>query len=568
MAVRERAFPILERTLATTFVPGTNRRGGLPEVSWTLLLDRLDLGHVTCLGQPRPRMLRALERRARAVTIVTPDGSACHWTRRRLERAGFGSIGVVSIARVGDLPDVDLAVVLGTRWLRRAAADGGLAALLSASGAVYAETGRPGRAELMPLPTSRPVVRLWLWVVDGDVQLAAGLDDDAAVAFLRRPPAAQPVARSRPRPRELARRVRRHRRVGERIGVLSVATRPAGGPGAPVPGYIRAIAEEAGEPLDGCRVALAAPGDYPSRKAILAVFSPDGSEPRYIVKLARDPAFNGRLENEDRALRALAAAGIGDAATVPRASFFGRDGGLAVLAQTAIAGVPFRQVSRGTHDCPSAHSAIAWLMELGARTADRTIAEPAQAAAALRVLLDRFARLYRPSVAEHELLAEQIDAVAASRRSFPLVFQHGDPGVWNLLITPDGRPAFLDWEAAEHRGMPLWDLFYAARSIGIGVARATGPRSSLDAFAEQYLADGPLSRALADDVGRHCAQIDLDPALVGPLFFTCWMHRALKEAVRLEPHRLANGRYARLLRLCLQRRDAPGLTRLCGAAAG
>jgi phosphotransferase family enzyme len=253
---------------------------------------------------------------------------------------------------------------------------------------------------------------------------------------------------------------------------------------------------------------------------------------------------------------------------VPRASFFGQDGGLAVLAQTAISGVPFRQVARGTHECPSARAAVAWLMELGARTADRTIAEPAQAAAALRVLLHRFARLYRPSVAEQELLAEHIDTIAASRRPFPLVFQHGDPGVWNLLITPDGRPAFLDWEAAEQHGMPLWDLFYAERSVGIGVARAMGTRSSLDAFAEHYLADGPLSRMLAEDVGRYCSQIDLDAALVGPLFFTCWMHRALKEAARLEPHRLANGRYARLLRLCLQRRDAPGLTRLCGAAAG
>ena len=485
MVVRERAVPVLERTLATTFEPGTNRRGGLPEVTWTLLLDRLHLGHVTCLGQPRWRMLRALQRRARAVTIVTADAPSCHRARRRLERAGFGSIGVVPIAGVGDLPNADLAVVLGRGWLRRAIADCGLATLLSASGAVYAESGRPGRAEVMALPTSRPVVRLWLWVVDGDVQLAAGLDDDAAVAFLRRPPAAQPIARFQVRPRELVRRVRRHPRAGERLGVLSVATRCEGGPGAPVPGYIRAIAAAAGERLDGYRVALAAPGDYPSRKAILAVFPPDGAEPRYIVKLARDPAFNGRLENEDRALRALAAAGIGDAATVPRASFFGHDGGLAVLAQTAIAGVPFRQVSRGAHECPSARAAIAWLMELGARTADRTIAEPAQAAAALRVLLDRFARLYRPSRAEHELLAEQIDAIAASRRPFPLVFQHGDPGVWNFLITADGRPAFLDWEAAERHGMPLWDLFYAARSVGIGVARATGTRSSLDAFAEQ-----------------------------------------------------------------------------------
>jgi hypothetical protein len=559
---------MLERTLATTFEPGTNRRGGLPEASWTLLLDRLDLGHVTCLGQPRRRMLRALQQRARAVTIVTADGRTCHRARRRLESAGFGSVGVVPIARVGDLPDADLAVVLGRRWLERAAADRGLGALLSASGAVYAESGRPGPAAVVALPTSRPVVPLWLWVVDGDVQLAAGLEDDAAIAFLRRPPAAQPIARLRPRPGELVRRARRHPRVAERIGVLSVATRCAGRAGAPVPGYIRAIAAAAGERLDGCRVALASPCDYPSRKAILAVFLPDGSEPRYIVKIVRDPAFNGRLENEDRALRALAGAGIGDAATVPRASFFGHDGGLAVLAQTAIPGVPFRQVARGTHECPSARAAIAWLMELGARTADRTIAEPAQAAAALRVLLDRFARLYRPSVTEHEVLTEEIDAIAASPRPFPLVFQHGDPGVWNLLITPDGRPAFLDWEAAEQHGMPLWDLFYAARSVGIGVARAAGTRSSLDAFAEQHLADGPSSRALADDVARYCSQIDLDPALVGPLFYTCWMHRALKEAARLEPHSLANGRYARLLRLCLQRRDAPGLRRLRGAATG
>jgi hypothetical protein len=54
----------------------------------------------------------------------------------------------------------------------------------------------------------------------------------------------------------------------------------------------------------------------------------------------------------------------------------------------------------------------------------------------------------------------------------------------------------------------------------------------------------------------------LDPALVEPLFYTCWMHRALKEATRLQPDRLESGTYVRLLRLCVARRDAPGLRRL------
>jgi len=103
--------------------------------------------------------------------------------------------------------------------------------------------------------------------------------------------------------------------------------------------------------------------------------------------------------------------------------------------------------------------------------------------------------------------------------------------------------------------------------VGVGVARAGGTRSALDAFAEQYLADGPLSWMLAHDVEAHCAAIGLDRELVGPLFLTCWMHRALKEAMRLTPATLAGGTYVTLLRCCLARADAPGLIRLYGRAA-
>jgi hypothetical protein len=73
-----------------------------------------------------------------------------------------------------------------------------------------------------------------------------------------------------------------------------------------------------------------------------------------------------------------------------------------------------------------------------------------------------------------------------------------------------------------------------------------------------------MSRTLGHDLGRHAAQIGLDSALVEALLLTCWMHRALKEATTLRPAHLARGRYVRLLRLCLQHRDAPGLRRLCG----
>jgi Phosphotransferase enzyme family len=552
-------LPVLERTLATHVVPGSNRRGEALGASWTLLLDDLALGHVACLGVPAERSLRTLVRRARTVTLVCADGAEYRRTRRRLPRRGFEGVDVISAAGVGRLGAIDLMVVTNSRWARRAAADGELARVLGRCGAVFAQLGDIGTAVPMSLPPGRPAVALWLGVVDGEVTRAAGLDDQVAIALLCRPDAAQATI-----PRRLSTGGRA--RLREHVATLTSAALLPAQPGAPVPAYVRDIAAAAGETVEGFRVALTAPGDYPSRKIVLALLAPGAQGPSYIVKLAHDAALNDRLENEAVALRALEAAGIADPATVPRGAFFGHHAGHAVLGQTAIAGVPFRQATSATPDCPAARATVAWLTELGARTADRSVAEPPQVAAALDRLLARFAQLYGPSGAERDALAEQIAAVAASRRSIPLVFQHGDPGTWNLLMTPDGRPAFLDWEAAELHGMPLWDLFYFARSVGVGVARASGTRGSLEAFSREFLPDGPMSRTLAQDAERYAVRIGLDPRLIGPLFLTCWMHRAIKEAATLAPERLGQGRYVRLLRLCLRHRDAPGLRRVCGAS--
>jgi hypothetical protein len=561
-AVGAPRVPVLERTRATTFVPGTNRRGQAFGASWTLLLDDLALGHVVCLGVPGEPSLRTLLLRGLTVTLVCADRQSQRRTRRRLDRRGLGRIRLVPATAVGRLGTIDLMFITGPEWARRAAAEAELARALERCDVVYAQFGDIGRAVPASLPADRGKVALWLGMRGGEVSRAAGLTDQAAIELLRRPPAAQAAVLSRLSPRALARRTG----LREHVGTLTCAASRAPEAGAPTPAYVRDIAAAAGETVEGFRVALTAPGDYPSRKTVLALFAPREEAPRYVVKVAHDVALNNRLENEARALRALAAAGVADPAAVPRAAFFGHHAGHAVLGQTAIAGVPFRQATSATPDCPAARAAVAWLTELGARTADRTVAEPVHVAAALDELLERFAGLYGPSGDELAALADEIAAVAASRRPFPLVFQHGDPGTWNVLVTPEGCPAFLDWEAAEMHGMPLWDLFYFARSAGIGVARAAGTRGSLEAFARQFLPDGPTSRALAQDVERYVERIGLDHALVGPLLLTCWMHRALKEAATLAPERLAHGRYVRLLRLCLRHREAPGLRRLCGRA--
>ena len=44
--------------------------------------------------------------------------------------------------------------------------------------------------------------------------------------------------------------------------------------------------------------------------------------------------------------------------------------------------------------------------------------------------------------------------------------------------------------------------------------------------------------------------------LVEPLFYTCWMHRALKESTRLTAGDLERGHYFSVLRASIKRREA------------
>jgi hypothetical protein len=573
-ASKDRGF--LQKTLASSWEPGTNRKGNVLGAAWTLLLPSLEPDHVVTLGLPGPRTLGTLALRAGRVTVLCAGEDELRRAGAAIAAAKLDAVTAAPVAAAGEVGAADVAVVTSASWARRAGEDRALAALLAAAGSVFADLGRPSRRAATALrvggaggaDAERTARDLWLAVSGGEVEMAAGLGH-AAVELLRRPAAAVATGGgTKARARALAKRVVRRRvRTLEHRGVLVSADTAGAAEGAPPPAYVRAIAAGAGLSIDDCSVGLVAPPDYPSRKAILFVLGPGEQAPRYVVKLTRDPAFNDRLQNEWRILSLLEELGVGDEETLPRAAFFGHHAGLALLGETTVTGVPFRQRTTGTADCPLAWRAVAFLERLGATTADAAVASNDEIADGLRVLLDRFAAVYSSDEEERAALSGLLDRIAACAMPLPLVFQHGDPGTWNVLITADDRPAFLDWEAAEPQGMPLWDLFYFVRSHGVTVARAGGTNDSQKAFAEQFLADTPMSRALADLIDRHREQIGLAPELVEPLFFTCWMHRALKESMRLGPGELADGRYVSLLRMCLARRDAPALRRVFGDAA-
>jgi Phosphotransferase enzyme family len=559
----------------TRFVPGSNLKGTVGGANWCFLLPSLELGRVVCLGRPSDAALATLARLGDEVIVCAPAGELSR-IRTGTDIDAPRTVSLLEVNRPGRVPlaDASADLVVVSRPRRFGAERGSrlqqeARRLLSPAGLAYVElrslgAGRVGSsAESVEGGLGNAAV-FWLAPASGEVRAAAPLHDLGAIGYLGRRLERRLLRRlllRRP-----GRVIARHpavSRVVQRRGVLLGRARERLGLGPPR--YLRDLAAAAGVHIDERRWALAAPGEYPSQKVLVFLFGADGDAPQTVVKITRDARLNPRLENEWRALTMLRDGGIGADDTLPRPEFFGLHAGLAVLGESAIIGERFRARTRATADCPFARAAVEWLLDLGTTTAAPARVDAWGALSRVEPLFERFSEIYRLDAAEEDFLRARVAALARAGDGFPLVFQHGDPGPWNVLITPDGRPAFLDWEAAEPLGMPLWDLFHFLRSYGVTVSRAAGRRDPLRSFAEHFLDQSALSRLLLETTQRFCAQTGLAPGLVEPLFYVCWIHRALKEAATRPPERVEAGRYINVLRMAIAHRGAPALRALFAA---
>ena len=615
---------MLETTLSTTFIPGANLKGEAAGANWLFLRPNLSAEQVVCIGVPPLSTLATLASFSQQVTVIcrhTRQLEELRTVSRKRNLLNLQSLLVDSKLKLA-LPtnSVDLILVVGWRdgwWVRRhSTVQTELSRLLKPQGLLYYEYNglldplRRGAAIQGIRQSGDPVQGFWLTPLRGEMHTAIPETDQATINYFLRQKLTSPsfdlqrvkrvlrfvsgkrqanrvavegdaaLVAAPEKPENATRQGRRSQLfaptegAGHRETMFGQFTRRSGlfigRPGHDLavqpPQYVRLIAQEAGISLANFRWGLAAPGAYNSRKLLFFLFdrthsAPD-APPTYIVKMVRQPSLNARLENEHRALTALWQKGLGTPETLPQAVFAGHHAGLAMVGETIIDGAPFRQRSKETADCPYGHAALDWLTALGAATADSVAATPPQVAAHLEPLLTRFTEIYQVAPAQHTFLANQLAIIAHSQTALPLVFQHGDPGPWNVMATAPGRIAFLDWEAFEAQGMPLWDLFYFLRSYCVGAARSQGVRNTLTGFAQQFLADTPLSHLVIEATKRYCQQVGVAAHLVEPLFYTCWMHRSLKEATRLSPKKLDTGHYLNLLSLCIEQRHSFTLQRL------
>lgn len=558
---------MLELTRATQFVPGSNVRGAVAGASWVFALPRLEFDRIVCMGAPAPASLAMLAQLGRERVICCSGGQAAAALERWRVAQGLHNVEVrANAAGLGDLGPVDLCVWLRggderafpLEMLRRALRPGGIV-YCEARGMLGAPAVPRSLRGLAALGWS-DVLPLALTPAHGELRSLAPAGDSATWRDF-----AVHARHGLELPWPGVRRLERAwRRAGGEPMVRRrgfIAGSAASGVGFAPPRYLRELAGSAGLDLDSHRWGLWARGDYNSQKALLYLYPGAASVPDAAVKLTRASGFNRRLENEAQMLTHLQR--LPARALAPALLFSGPAGRLFAVGESAVAGPPFERRTSATAACSLLAQALEALTSLGEQTA--IAAAPGLHAEALRELLERYRTLYAPPAAEAAFLAEQIAILARLGEPVPVVMQHGDPGAWNAVVTAAERLVFLDWEAGELEGMPLWDLFYFARSYAVLAGRRSGERRRLRAMARGWFEDGALAARLGAAVERYCARVGVPTAAIEPLFHTCWMHRALKEATRLQPDALARGHYRRLLALGIERRAAAGLQRTFGA---
>ncbi len=250
------------------------------------------------------------------------------------------------------------------------------------------------------------------------------------------------------------------------------------------------------------------------------VFGNLGNDPILVAKLARGITMPPFLPRERQALDLLQAIAPSKAACTPRVLAFEKLQQRWLLIETAVRGRQMSVVANHGHLDSYVKLVLAWLIDLhlstsAAREGDEWLD---------RLVFSPFAQLRFASElsgldsSRFDRCRYWLESLADS--SCPCVFEHGDFGSANILISPDGRPGAVDWEHSEPHGLPAVDLFYFLTSLAILTHRAKTRREFVAAFHEAFFAPDAWAKPY---VATYAEALSIPACTLKPLFLACWV---------------------------------------------
>jgi hypothetical protein len=260
-------------------------------------------------------------------------------------------------------------------------------------------------------------------------------------------------------------------------------------------------------------------------KVVVLAFAEPGPTPVVAVKAPRVEEAAAGVRREGAALASVAADRSVPIRGVPRILSLRETDGIPWLSQTALAGRPLESVLAPRNLGAWSLKVADWLAALGqggptlpAAHWRETIVEPA---------MGRFADLFGP-VADPGLLREG-EGIVRAIGALPRVPEQRDFGPWNVLVTPGGELAVLDWESAEVGGLPALDLLYYLTYAGFTVDRARDAAGRLASYHRLLNASTRTGAVRRDCLARYLDALGLVGMPLAPLRVLLWLIHAQSE---------------------------------------
>lgn len=269
---------------------------------------------------------------------------------------------------------------------------------------------------------------------------------------------------------------------------------------------------------------------FRTSRHIVALLIPTGAgEPKLVVKMPRLAGDDDGIAREARVLTALREKSPSASASIPEVLTC-EDGDRPLLVETALVGPLMTRRMLRADPVRCVDTVVSWLISLpashhGGTSFERLFVEP----------LSLFAEFFPEAATERDLVSRTLEIVEPLRgASLPRVFEHGDLSHPNLILLPSGRIGVVDWELAEEDGFPLHDLSFFLAFATFALRRTPTPEDYVAAFGDTFFgrAGWARSRVLAYAEG-----LELDPALLAPLFLACWARYTAGLAVRVADDR-------------------------------
>ena len=345
------------------------------------------------------------------------------------------------------------------------------------------------------------------------------LDSPAALAHVLglRPVQSRLQAALRPLWRAIA-------RTGSLAPLCAVARAP--GAGAERPDR----ADELESLLDGPQSwALLTGGKRSINKVVALAFAEGREKPAAVVKLARVPEVEAGLEHEAKVLRWLEHDRPG-VPGVPRLQAIARRAGRLALAESAIHGQPMLPVLTPETFEDFAWRVTRWLLDLAANGSSRQDAE--WRARLVERPLDDFERCFGGAVGTRSI--ESARRILGGLDHLPQVPEHRDCSQWNVILTADGAPAFVDWESAEPHGLPALDLTYFLAFAAFMLDGSFESGRTRESYARLLDTASPAGTVATACLDQYSSRLGLEPDTLARLRLLCWIVHSLSEYRHIE----------------------------------